>query len=261
VVYVRSTYYLLGFNAVWSVESEQALFCLAFAFSLGLFFDPEARGDMCLRRLTLSSFISQHIVLFITTAGRTSYALGCVLLLCLYSPLLGLGIFFFFFSFLILYTIRSALWTGGNKHRINTQTSSTSSGVRTHGPSVGAGKDNSCLRPHGQFHQHVLVLAYSNEAVSLWMSWVITAIKAYLYLTGILPQTSFWVPDCYWLVTLEVFGGECEDCSFRGCDVKFVTTRGYISEDSYSVQRSPCRYETWRTSESRHWGQTLWQFS
>jgi hypothetical protein len=57
-------YSLLGYNAVWSVESEpmfrrsilppsSALLAICFhaSFLFGLFFDPEDRGDMFLRNV------------------------------------------------------------------------------------------------------------------------------------------------------------------------------------------------------------------
>jgi hypothetical protein len=78
-----------------------------------------------------------------------------LLLLWLYSPLLGLGLSF---SFLILYPIgllglgiSRYLHTGYHKHRINAHNTHihASRGIRTQDPSVRASEYSSCLRPRG----------------------------------------------------------------------------------------------------------------
>jgi hypothetical protein len=86
--------------------------------------------------------------------------------LSLYSPLLGLGRFF---SFLVLYTVGRAHWTGDQpvartlpahittqKHRINAHNTDIHalSGIRTHDPRVPAREDISCLRPLGHCDRH-----------------------------------------------------------------------------------------------------------
>jgi hypothetical protein len=77
-----------------------------------------------------------------------------LLLLCLYSPLLGLGRFF---SLLILYIVGRTPWTRYQPiarpiptHRMNAHTDNhASSEIQTHDPSVRANEDSSCLTPHG----------------------------------------------------------------------------------------------------------------
>jgi hypothetical protein len=95
--------------------------------------------------------------------------------LWLYSPLLDLGRFFIF---LILYTLGRTPWTGDqpvarplSTHRTTqtqnkrthtyTQTHTHThrhalSGIRTHGPSVRASEDSSCLRPRCDCDRHFL---------------------------------------------------------------------------------------------------------
>jgi hypothetical protein len=89
---------------------------------------------------------------------------------CLYSPLLGLGLFS---SFIIFFTQMVGLLgrvispsqghnlcTGQHKHRINADTDIHAlSGIRTHIPSIQAA-DISCLRPRGHCDWLALILAY-----------------------------------------------------------------------------------------------------
>jgi hypothetical protein len=80
----------------------------------------------------------------------------------LYSPLLDLGRFF---TFLILYTPGRNPWTWDQPvarplptHRTkqNNRTDiHTSSGIRTHDPSVSADEDGSCLRPRSHCDQYL----------------------------------------------------------------------------------------------------------
>jgi hypothetical protein len=80
----------------------------------------------------------------------------------LYSPLLGPGEFL---SFVILFTVCRTPWTGDQlvarplpTHRTaQTHTDMhASSGIRTHDPSVRAGEDSSCLRPHSRLYRHLI---------------------------------------------------------------------------------------------------------
>jgi hypothetical protein len=76
--------------------------------------------------------------------------------LCLYSPCGPWPLF----QFPNLYTVGTTLWTEDQPvarllptHRTNTDIH-TSSGIRTHDPSVGADEDGSCLRPHDDCDRH-----------------------------------------------------------------------------------------------------------
>jgi hypothetical protein len=93
--------------------------------------------------------------------SHTSFLGKLLLLLWLYSPLLGLGRFF---SFLILYAVGRTPWTGDqpvarslylhtaqHKHSINAYNTDIYSlcGIRTHDPNVRASEDSSRYRPRG----------------------------------------------------------------------------------------------------------------
>jgi hypothetical protein len=82
-----------------------------------------------------------------------------------YSPLLDLGRFF---SFLVFYTVGRIPWTGDQPvarplpahkttqtQKKHTQASMPLSGIRTHVPSICAGKDSSCRRPRGHCDRHI----------------------------------------------------------------------------------------------------------
>jgi hypothetical protein len=81
--------------------------------------------------------------------------LSCFIYLCICvsTVLVNLGRFF---SFLILYTVGTAPWTGDQTvarplptHRINLTDIHAFSGNRTHDPSVQVGEDGLCRRPLG----------------------------------------------------------------------------------------------------------------
>jgi hypothetical protein len=114
----------------------------------------------------------------VSAASTANYYL---LLLWLYSRLLGLGCFF---SFLILYTVGRTPWTEDQPvarplptHRTNAHNTDIRalSGIRTHDPSFRASEDSSCLKPRGHCDRqskllHILVnLRVLSEFWSLHM--------------------------------------------------------------------------------------------
>jgi hypothetical protein len=95
----------------------------------------------------------------------------------LYSPLLGPGQFF---SFLILYTQSvgllgrvmrpsQSLYLRTEQHKQNTHNrdSHALSGIRTHGSSVRASEDSSCLRPRGHCDRPSGIYQYKIQVKSI----------------------------------------------------------------------------------------------
>jgi hypothetical protein len=120
--------------------------------------------------MTFSSLPSSLSKIIVRNHPVIYYSSVSVLLLWLYSSLLGPWPLFF--SFLILYTVGKTPWTGDqpvarpllteqHKHRINAHNTDihTLSGIRTHDPSVRASEDSSCLRPRGRCDRRVSVYA------------------------------------------------------------------------------------------------------
>jgi hypothetical protein len=119
---------------------------------------PPARPPACLPAYNIYLYLSIYPSVYLSVCLPTHPPTYLPTYLSLYNPLLDLG---GFFRFLILYTVGRTPWTGDQpdarpipiQHNTNTEQTHTYihvlSGIRTHEPSVRAGEDILCLRPHG----------------------------------------------------------------------------------------------------------------